>query len=969
MIRPNNDDLGEIKTRKVRSKGSRSCWITSLLILSLTLPVSGISIGDSRAKSDSREMTPRMLKHQQVTQLRKSFSRLRVVAKRIRQGSIPQSRRLTHYATFPVGHSGHMHVEFPLPNKKKTSLGSFAQDRPYFYDVREKLPRPEIFVELNKCTPMWNSVALFFNLNDSSGTTDYKNTTVEDAANWLDEGVDPAVPGISEFMCRYWHTVSYGNFAFGINTPRSEDASGKLNPMIPSLTTSNPDDWTGLIKKHLDQTAEQSWEAAGSLLFDGKRWIPSVVLIQNYKVVASAHFGSIEHTVGGHTYHVGDRTHINYSIEKLSTVDARKRWGTLAHEYAHNFLEFYDLYGPPGATGYWCLLGDNSPPGTMSEISSIQKHRLGWLKFKYVIEGPTPSKPYSLKPYTTFGEAIKVIPDPINLPEEYFILEYRKSTGPETWRPDGGLPKGGLLITHVNERLGVPRNWILREAPFFDPEFSSDAVLGIVDWTGYKDLTITELFPSGAKNRFTKSTVPSSHFYGGKHTGLSVVNIKEQGDKISFNLSLFKNKLSKVGWEVGEGDRALPGFFSQASLIMGSEIFIRNHDNAALIEQRQAQYQTLIKKKDWIGQWNLGSADWEQVGDFDGDGLDEIFIRSPNWAGILEVHGTNLVTKTIQSAAIGDWSLEADNWEVVGDFDGDGLEELAIRSPDSLGLVGLTGTGFNLDSKQTSIVPMLTGHGVLDLSPNDKHLSGRFRSPTRDDLLVIGPDELSLLSYKNATNEFVMRKRHTDWIGGWNLGTEDNHYVGDFDGDGIDEIYIRSATWAGLLKWKNNQFKEIWMVQNQVPHANGSSDDAVSLDVGDKSYVGRFRTDREGILHQNQAGLYVFLWDKNSPGLYVDSRASGGHKITSGGAGAQWALSPSDKIVLADFDRLGPDISDAPKDYVTDNISDIFMHNTWGTGAVGYNPVCEGQNPGCVEPHKTEFSLVWIRQDNLLNNR
>lgn len=97
MIRPNNDDLGKIKTRKVRSKGSRSCWITSLLILSLTLPVSGITIGDSRAKSDSREMTPRMLKHQQVTQLRKSFSRLRVVAKRIRQGSIPQSRRLIHF--------------------------------------------------------------------------------------------------------------------------------------------------------------------------------------------------------------------------------------------------------------------------------------------------------------------------------------------------------------------------------------------------------------------------------------------------------------------------------------------------------------------------------------------------------------------------------------------------------------------------------------------------------------------------------------------------------------------------------------------------------------------------------------------------------------------------------------------------------------------------------------------------------
>ena len=31
-----------------------------------------------------------------------------------------------------------------------------------------------------------------------------------------------------------------------------------------------------------------------------------------------------------------------------------------------------------------------------------------------------------------------------------------------------------------------------------------------------------------------------------------------------------------------------------------------------------------------------------------------------------------------------------------------------------------------------------------------------------------------------------------DWIGGWHLGPGDRHQVGDFNADGRDDIYIRS---------------------------------------------------------------------------------------------------------------------------------------------------------------------------------
>ena len=38
-----------------------------------------------------------------------------------------------------------------------------------------------------------------------------------------------------------------------------------------------------------------------------------------------------------------------------------------------------------------------------------------------------------------------------------------------------------------------------------------------------------------------------------------------------------------------------------------------------------------------------------------------------------------------------------------------------------------------------------------------------------------------------------------DWIGGWHLDPRDRVTVADTDGDGVDEVFIRSAGWAGLL--------------------------------------------------------------------------------------------------------------------------------------------------------------------------
>ena len=172
----------------------------------------------------------------------------------------------------------------------------------------------------------------------------------------------------SEFIANYWATLTYGQFGFGINTPRT--SSGE--PIIPTISAPGGNSYyfEGLILACLDANAEAIWRAAGSLTKNGIRWIPSLLLIQRYAVQASAWFRGdsisgpeIRRQIGGQEYEVGDVTHIPYDLTLITNNDnpaiptgltVRRFLGTLCHEYSHNFLEFWDLYGPQGWYG---LLG------------------------------------------------------------------------------------------------------------------------------------------------------------------------------------------------------------------------------------------------------------------------------------------------------------------------------------------------------------------------------------------------------------------------------------------------------------------------------------------------------------------------------------------------------------------------------------------------------------------------------------
>lgn len=780
----------------------------------------------------------------------------------------------------------------------------------------------------------WNSIALFFNF-ESASPDNYSTTTVSDAKEWLDEGADPAAISVSEFVRKYYDALSYGEHPIsGIEAPRDENG----DPKIPTIDVDgDPPGWHATINKVLQEVAADAWEAAGKITVHGTRWIPSVVLVQNYNVNATANFTGFEITVDGTKYKVGDRTHMQYTTSWYKKTRYRSFWERLCHEYSHNFVEFTDLYGPHGAMIYWDMLGDGSSPGNMSDIVSIHKEQApGWdYSIEQVVEGGDYYNDHTLRPFATSGDALKIVPDPENNPYEYFVIEYRTSTGDEVWRPDGGLSEAGLLIVHVNERLKqltgtvIPDgHWGTAVAPYIDAELADfeDKGMGVRSTKYNLDGTLYNGDPN--RDVFGPETEPNSDFYGGRSSTLSISDITIADEEASFTVSLDAIPHRKL-WSVSANDRGLAGRFTTSDRDEPAEVFMRDDDSVALLAPRDGQWLVKQRQAGRIDDWNLTANDHEYVGDLDGDGRDEVFIRSDNRAGVLQWADHRFTVLTMIDGSIGQWDLTGnmalDKFEraVIADLDGDGQDEIFIRGDDRAGVLRLTDNGLTVESTQQNTI------GQFTLSNRDVHRAGRFSAGDRDEIMVNGDDGLALLRWDDAAGRLDSVATHGNAVDDWELNPQLDFAVTDLDDDNRDEIYVRrtvrgpAVNEAGIFKWNGTSFAVAWSRQQDLKYIS-DSDKTLSMTVRDESYAGDFfpgTSSRGGILHVADDRVSFLTWEDDVGGMRVRYAKKGGWFTWDG----------ETDLIVGEFHAAGPE-NTAGNQYVADHTASAFLHNKWGAG-------------------------------------
>jgi ribosome modulation factor len=703
----------------------------------------------------------------------------------------------------------------------------------------------------------FTSVALFFNLANpaqASNAGNYQATSASDVRAWLHEGESLTT---SQFMHNYWSALSYGKFQVGIDAYR--DAQGNI--VIPTITPNqnNADDWGNIGDQIVKLDPQRIWQMSGSWTDGGKRIIPSIEVVQHYDTHSSATVGDWgdEFTAGGFTYHIQHINHVDYSLA-LNAAGYPDTWGgTMMHEFSHNFLNGYDLYGGGnGKIGYWDILGDDLTAGQMSDTSSYFKTQLGWITFKSVVNGPVmAATQFSVNPYATSGDAIKIVPDPVNNPKEYFLLEYRTPTSSNPWTPDGGLKESGLLITHVNERLGDAAPWVVEDSPFmdvaeadgndgkvwpdnrafgenfpwYDPDGNSTGQPGestypANNWPGPR--APGTLYPYNGNDSFTPFTNPNSNFYGGRDSGLSITNIHKVGSQMVFTVALAGN--NQTTYQLSPSDQVLTGDFSGHGK---TEMLAFNGHQLALIDQTENQFLTYWQANDWLGGWHFGPGDRLTAGDFNGDGKTDFFIQSnTGWAGLFLSNGQGFTQAWMSGDPaqnqnwIGGWHLGGLDQVVAGDFNGDGKTDLFIHNGGWAGLLLSTGEGFSNAWMSGDPAKNQNWIGGWHLGPNDQAFAGDFNGDGKTDLFIRNGGWAGLLISTGSGFSNVWMSgdpaQNQNWIGGWHLGPNDQVFVGDFNGDRSADLFIRNGGWAGLFLSTGTGFNNMWMSGDPAQNQN-----------------------------------------------------------------------------------------------------------------------------------------------------
>ena len=292
----------------------------------------------------------------------------------------------------------------------------------------------------------------------------------------------------------------------------------------------------------------------------------------------------------------------------------------------------------------------------------------------------------------------------------------------------------------------------------------------------------------------------------------------------------------------------------------------------------------------------IGNSDIVMVGNFYGSEAQEMLVIKPSasMASIYIFHTNHWEQRW--TGSIGNWQISSTDNYYAGDFNGDGYDELlcvqnALNAAVSIYHYDIS----NLSDPWTSIWSN-NGNGSLggwNYHPGDVILPGHFNDTTVCSLLCIrnsGRPE-GALCQRMASNSWVsiwmaptlLSPVH---IGGWSLSANDKYYVGDFNGDGIDELFCVQVTNGSSDNMALLRYSTSW---NTLWSNNGISHGIDIYPYRADLHIGNFDSDREdeilGIgtnaakFDFNSSSQWDMSWSTGNSGKISDWAINSNHRI------------------------------------------------------------------------------------------
>jgi hypothetical protein len=191
------------------------------------------------------------------------------------------------------------------------------------------------------------------------------------------------------------------------------------------------------------------------------------------------------------------------------------------------------------------------------------------------------------------------------------------------------------------------------------------------------------------------------------------------------------------------------------------------------------------------------------VGDFNGDGRADVALTGPGyWSSVPTAFSYGNGSFSVTNHWIGDfagWSSDREVQHIVGDFNGDGRSDIALTgSPwwDTLPVAFSNGNGtYNVTNVYVGEFAGWSAH--LEV----KRLVGDFNGDGRDDIALTGPSGWASVpvAFSNGDGSFHVTNSYVGSFAAWSAHAEATPLVGDYDGDGRDDVALTGMSfWTSL---------------------------------------------------------------------------------------------------------------------------------------------------------------------------
>jgi IgA Peptidase M64/FG-GAP-like repeat len=296
------------------------------------------------------------------------------------------------------------------------------------------------------------------------------------------------------------------------------------------------------------------------------------------------------------------------------------------------------------------------------------------------------------------------------------------------------------------------------------------------------------------------------------------------------------------------------------------------------------------------GSWQFQPGDKFYIGDFNGDGTDEVVVfNGTDWAtpylGLLASDGAGgLQLIARYDGSMPGWQMTGGDRFFVGDFNGDGKADLFVFNASNwsipyLGMLHSTGTGFNVVARHDGTLP------GWQMTAGDQFFVGDFDGDEKADLFVFNGSNWSIpyLGMLHSTGtSLTMAQRYDGVLPGWQMTAGDRFYVADFDGDGSKDLYVSngsnwSIAYLGMLHSTGTGLTMAQRYDGNVP--------GWQMRPGDQHFVAEVnQSGHDGLFVYNSSDWYS---------EYLGRMASTGTSLT-----AQWYVDWIGEWNLGQVDRF-----------------------------------------------------------------